>query len=93
MMRIELPCYGIMLDTEQGGGSITSNLKEDIQYDPEHPDWDGPEYIQYKEEFNAMMDGVESMILAHACAGIDVSTRAYIKGIETAVTACGNNCG
>ncbi len=42
-------------------------------------------------QFNAAMDGIESMILAHATAGIDVETPAYLEGIETAIDACGNN--
>ena len=42
-------------------------------------------------DFNCAMDGIESMILAHAVAGIDVDSPAYIEGIETAVDACANN--
>lgn len=41
--------------------------------------------------FNAMMDAIESITLAHACAGMDVTKPAYLEGIETAVQACGNN--
>jgi hypothetical protein len=33
---------------------------------------------------------VESMILAHACAGVDVAAPAYISGIETALEAIAN---
>jgi hypothetical protein len=58
-------------------GTITSDLKVgDI---PGH------------EEFDAAMDGIESIILAHHEAGIDVSSPAYLEGIETAVQACANN--
>ena len=39
------------------------------------------------EEF----DGIESMILAHAIAGVDVESPAYIFGIETAVEAVENH--
>jgi hypothetical protein len=38
-----------------------------------------------------MIDAIESLILAHACAGIDIESPAYIEGIETAVEACSNN--
>ena len=41
--------------------------------------------------YNAAIDGIESMILAHACAGVDISTPAYMEGIETAVEAVSNN--
>jgi len=42
-------------------------------------------------EERSMMDAIESMILAHHCAGIDVSDPAYVAGIVTAVEACWNN--
>ena len=41
--------------------------------------------------FNAAIDAVESLILAHACAGIDIESPAYIEGIETAIDACAEN--
>lgn len=34
---------------------------------------------------------VESTILAHACAGINVTAPAYLQGIETVVDAITNN--
>jgi hypothetical protein len=42
-------------------------------------------------ESNAANDGIVSMILGHAIAGIDVESPAYKEGIETAVEAAGNN--
>ncbi len=42
-------------------------------------------------EYNAAVDGITSMILAHAIAHIDVETPAYIEGIETAVQAAAEN--
>jgi hypothetical protein len=39
---------------------------------------------------NAALDGLEALILAHACAGIDVTTPVYLEGIETAVDAIVN---
>ena len=36
-------------------------------------------------------DAIESLILAHACAGIDVTSPAYVEGIETAVEAIANH--
>ena len=38
-------------------------------------------------EGDEVVDGIESMILAHAIAGIDIESPAYIEGIETAVEA------
>ena len=43
------------------------------------------------EEFNAAMDGIEALVLAHARAGIDIESPAYVEGLETAVGACADN--
>ena len=82
---IRLPCYGITIRLEgentegqPGCGTITSELKEAGK------DAEGM-------KFNAAIDGLESLILAHACAGIDVTSPAYIEGVETAVEAISNN--
>ena len=40
---------------------------------------------------DSAFDGMESLILAHACAGIDVESPAYLEGIEVAVEAIGNS--
>lgn len=37
--------------------------------------------------FNAAVDGLESIILGHAGAGVDVCSDEYLQGIETAYTA------
>ncbi len=43
------------------------------------------------EEFFGAMHAIESMVLGHACAGVDIQDPAYIEGIETAIEACENN--
>ena len=57
-------------------GSVTSSLHSSEAED---------------EQFNAAMDAVESVVLAHACAGIDVTDPRYVEGIRTCVQACANN--
>jgi len=58
---------------------------------------DAMSYKEKKEElesnrlYNYAMDALESMILGHACAGIDITTPAYIEGIESAVQGCANS--
>lgn len=72
---IKLPCYGIVVQLDgKGSGTIDSEL---------HDDGEGAE-ISYA------LDGIESMILAHACAEIDISTPAYMQGIEIAVDSVHN---
>jgi hypothetical protein len=78
---IRLPCYGITVrltrkHTRQspGCGTITSQLKAQ----------------ETGGRYRAVVDALESLILAHACAGIDVVSPAYVEGIETAVDAIAN---
>ena len=77
--EIKLPCFGIIVNVDDGAGAISStDLKT------EHND-------EEDELYNSAMDGIESIILAHACAGVDITTPEYIEGIETAVNSCANN--
>ena len=76
-MTIALPCFGITVELTGTAGKITSDLK------------DGSD----DAELVAAMDAIESLILAHACAGIDVASPAYVQGIETAVETCWNKLG
>ena len=76
-MTITLPCFGIAIEVTGNAGKITSDLKGDGDND----------------ELAAAMDAIESLILAHAFAGIDVASPAYVQGIETAVETCWNKLG
>lgn len=83
---IKLPCFGIeVFLTGDGGGSIEDELQEVIDYENE-----SEEEVSEKQKYNDMVDALTSLILAHACAGIDIKTPAYIEGIETAVENIGN---
>ena len=42
------------------------------------------------DEYHFYVNAIESLVLAHACAGIDIESPAYIEGIETAVEAVAN---
>jgi len=44
-----------------------------------------------RNQYNGAVDGIESLVLAHACAGIDIESPAYVEGLKTAVEAIGNN--
>ena len=43
------------------------------------------------DRFNAAVDAIESMVLAHACAGIDVTDPRYVEGVRTCVECCATN--
>ena len=75
---IKLPCYGIVVTFALGeSGELRSDLDNILFFD-------GTEKRLY-------VDGIESMILAHAIAGVDIESPAYLEGIETAVEAVSNN--
>ena len=71
----ELP-YGIRVETNKHGGTITSDLCPEPRHD--HP-------------ANGPAHGIESLILAAACEGIDIESPPFVKAVETAVEAVGNN--
>jgi hypothetical protein len=87
MKEIKLPCCGIvvMLDEDGKGGTITSDLHD------EAPEEGASREVQWNPEYHAAMDALESLVLAHAVAGIDITTAAYLEGIETAEAAIGNH--
>lgn len=70
-----LPAFGIDLMRKGGCGSIHSDLHEPNE----------------SPEAKMCFDTLESLILAHFVAGVDVATPAYLEGIETAVEAVTNN--
>jgi len=76
---IELPCYDLVIHvTGERTGFVTSNLL------------DGGDEDEDNAEYNAAVDALVGLILAHALAGINVTTPAYIEGIETVVESITN---
>lgn len=82
---IRLPCFRIEIrlirkdsPEEPGEGTITSDLRDT-----------GNAIESWR--YNAAIDSLESLILSHACAGVDVESPAYVEGIETAVEAIANH--
>ncbi|MGA2496820.1 MAG: hypothetical protein ABSH20_03720 [Tepidisphaeraceae bacterium] len=76
---IVLPCFGIVVKLNGGGGTISSELHG------------GKSVAGDERDHDIAMHALEALILAHACAGIDIIAPAYLEGIETAVQACENN--
>ncbi|EPW5429255.1 hypothetical protein ACYVOU_002418 [Vibrio cholerae] len=75
---LELGIYDLAIsyspDAKSTSAAISSNMKEEADDDD-------------SDLFNAAVDGLESLILAHFMMGIDVSNPAYLEGIETAYAA------
>ena len=47
--------------------------------------------VKERLQHNAYLDALESIVLAHACAGIDVTDQRYVEGLNSALEAAGNN--
>jgi len=77
MKIIRLPTFDIVIRIDGESGSINSSLHDD--------------FSRNVDAYDHAINGLESLILAHACAGIDVASPAYLEGIETAVEAIANN--
>ncbi len=101
---IKLPIDNMIIelsinDDGEWGGTITSDWKEkcpgcDEFYCISEVCCGLSEDIEDKvsrNTFNSCIDAIEAVILAHACAGIDVKSPAYLEGIETAQYAISNN--
>jgi hypothetical protein len=84
---VEITCEDFHIHVEAtvgGSGLITSNLRGSVAADHDSDEDDSHPY-------NAAMSAIESIILAHACAGVNVATAAYLEGIAVAVEAVANN--
>jgi hypothetical protein len=49
------------------------------------------EELESNRNFNYAADALEAVILAHAQAGVDVTSNIYVEGFKTAVDAISNN--
>jgi hypothetical protein len=81
---IKLGCYGIEVVLIGDGAGSISSLMHGSPLDS------SSEEERLSSDFNLMVDAMESMILSHAIAGIDIASPAYMEGIETAYATCGN---
>jgi hypothetical protein len=74
--------YGIKVAVNGKSGAVESALHEGYEFDD----------LQSRAAYELAVDSLESLILAHACAGIDIASPAYVEGVETAVEALLNHC-
>jgi len=76
-MTIELPCYKMVIKLNGKGGTISSGLSKGSS--------------NSRNQLKTALDAIESIVLAHAIAEVNIESPAYIEGIETAVDAAFNN--
>jgi hypothetical protein len=105
-ITIDLGANGaIILSIEGKGGQVVSSLARAICPSCANSDCcfscDGSQGADDNNEeteedvanrltYNGVMDAIESLVLAHACAGINVTSPKYIEGIITTIDAAGN---
>jgi hypothetical protein len=78
--------FDIGVNVDDGFGELVGSLKEN----PPNPN-DITESAEF-ERYNLAMDGIESMLLAHACAGVDIEAVEYVDGLRSALQGCAANC-
>jgi hypothetical protein len=72
--------YGIEVQCDAGGGSLSSSLAQEF-IDESEPDDTGLEIARGE----AAADAIESLILAMASEGYDVSSGAFVRALDTSV--------
>jgi hypothetical protein len=70
--------------TGDGGGSISSNLYA-------HPDDDDFDPTEDNGAYNWAIEGMESLLLACACEGIDVTSDQFQRAVQSAIEGIANN--
>lgn len=63
---------------EYGSVAVSSDLHQD---DEDSVD----------SRFSAGIDVIESIVLAHACSGVKITSKKYVEGLNTALDALVNN--
>lgn len=74
--------YEIEIQVEGMTGRVFSNLRD--------TDSDA---VGVDDPFNAAVDGMESLLLAMACQGVDLETDAMSESIQTAIDSISNEYG
>ena len=74
----------ISLQLDGRGGGTSSSTLHITEADEEFG-------AEYQASYNSAIDGLESLVLAHACAGINVEDHRYVAGIAAALEAISNH--
>ena len=94
----------LFIRTENGGGVLDPGLPREIcpscgqaecvnecdgsQGADENNDETEEDAVD-RQRYNAFIDAIESVVLAHAVGGVNVSDPKYVQGLETALQAAG----
>jgi hypothetical protein len=83
---IKIGEYVIEIEQEGNSGIVTSNLKKDTS----GKITDTYKDVMIKNRYNTAIDAIESLVLAHSVAGIDVESKEYVEGIKSVLDALVN---
>lgn len=72
------PLYRLELTLAGGGGRITS----DLHNGPKDTECNGS-----LQHYETAIDAIESLVLAHALAGVNIEGASYMNGLQTAIEA------
>jgi hypothetical protein len=86
-MIYSIPEFGIEVEVPIPGGlgTIKSGLKEILIGK------NSPKEFFESQFLEGAANAIDSLILAHACAGINVGSTDYVNGLRTCIEAIGNN--
>lgn len=78
MKTFNLGIYDIVVTISDGAGIINSSLIDDCETND-------------NGYYEIAISTLESIILAHACAGINIESPEYISGLQVSIDAICNN--
>jgi len=106
-LKIKLSDHEILLNFgNKGAAAIVSDLKDGCPFCDQSDCYNGcdesmgddglgavetEDELDNRRRWNFGMNAIESLVLAHACAGINVCGEKYIKGIEQAIEGLSND--
>ena len=79
--RYEIGEMGLVIEVENGQGRIRENIRKPF----------GLEYEEIDDYGKGAIDALESLMLALACARVDLDTPEFREGLQTALDAIGSN--
>jgi hypothetical protein len=74
-IEFKVGAHKVLLRLQDGGGTIETDFKA------------GGDAEDEGDAYPHAIDGIESLILAHAVAGLEVGSRKYVEGLEAALDA------
>ncbi len=78
-IRFNVGEHHVLIKLQDGSGALETDFKA------------GERRSEGDEAYDHAIDGIESLLLAHACAGVDVQSPKYIEGLERALESLANH--